>query len=251
MRLTPDHVARLARAAAVAVEDVAPPPGTVAASEAEQMADIQAMLAKKPEKNGDASDTDIWIFAFGSLIWKPACETVEQRTGVIRGWHRSFCLGWDHWFRGSPQQPGLMLSLDRGGQCKGVAYRLPPDAIEANLMLLFNRELRFRPTAHLPRWVNVATEEGALPAIAFVIDRKGGRYVTGLTDEEVADALATAVGQRGSMAEYLHSTVAHLEELGLRDRHLWRLQEMVAERIEAAHDAEAVAAARAGSASNG
>ena len=152
----------------------------------------------------------------------------------MRGWHRSFCLGWDRWFRGGPERPGLMLSLDRGGQVKGVAYRLPPDAIEANMMRLFHRELRFRPTAHVPRWVNVATEKGPLRAIAFVIDRNGGRYVGGLTDEEVADALATAAGHRGSMAEDLHNTVRHLEERGVRDRHLWRLQEMVAERIEAA-----------------
>ncbi len=74
---------------------------------------------------------------------------------------------------------------------------------------------------------------GRSDALAFVIDRNGGRYVGGLSDEQVADALATAVGHRGSMAEYLHNTVRHLEELGLRDGHLWRLQEMVAERIEA------------------
>jgi cation transport protein ChaC len=102
------------------------------------------------------------------------------------------------------------------------------------MLRLFRRELLFRPSAHVPRWLKVATESGPLDALAFVIDRNGGRYVGGLSDDEVADALATAVGHRGSMAEYLHNTVRHLEELGLRDGHLWRLQEMVAERIEAA-----------------
>ena len=127
-----------------------------------------------------------------------------------------------------------MLSLDRGGQCHGVAYRLPPDAVEANLVRLFRREMLVRPSAHVPRWVTVRTSGGPLRAIAFTIDRGSGRYVGGLTAEAVADALAVAVGPWGSMAEYLHSTVTHLEALGLRDRYLWRLQELVAERIEAA-----------------
>ncbi len=227
MRLTPELVALVAQGVRV-TEDFVPPPGMTLASDAEQTETIAEMLAQGP------GGGEVWIFAYGSLIWKPACDAVEQRTGVVRGWHRSFCLGWDHWFRGHRDRPGLMLSLDRGGQVKGIAYRLPSDAIEENMMRLFQRELRIRPSAHVPRWVNVKTAGGLLRAITFVIDRNGGRYVSGLSDEETADALATAAGHRGTMAEYLHNTVRHLEEFGLRDRHLWRLQEMVAERIEAA-----------------
>jgi cation transport protein ChaC len=225
MRLTPEHVARLAPFTG---EPGPPPPGLIPTTDTDHAATIATMLAER------ASGEDVWLFAYGSLIWNPACDSVERRTGVAHGWHRAFCLGWDRWFRGGPDRPGLMLALDRGGACKGVAYRLPPDAIEDNLLRLFRRELRFRPPAQVVRWVNVVTAQGRLRALAFVINRNGGRYVSGLTDEQVADALATAVGHRGSMAEYLHNTVRHLEELGLRDRHLWRLQEMVAERIEAA-----------------
>lgn len=87
---------------------------------------------------------------------------------------------------------------------------------------------------HLPRWVNVETTGGKLRAIAFVINRQGVRYVGGLSLDRIADALAVAAGPYGTMAEYLHSTVGHLEELGLHDRQLWQLQEMVALRIEAA-----------------
>jgi cation transport protein ChaC len=224
MRLTPELVARVARA----IEESPPPPGMSLATDADHAVTIREMLGAHPPGG------DVWLFAFGSLIWNPACDFVEQRNAIVRGWHRSFCLGWDHWFRGSPEQPGLMLSLDRGGLCKGVAYRLPPDAVESNLLRLFRRELRFKPRAHVARWVNATTAEGPLRAIAFVIDRKSGRYVGGLSPEVVADALASAVGHRGSMAEYLYSTVRHLEDLGLRDRLLWRLQEMVAERIETA-----------------
>jgi cation transport protein ChaC len=82
--------------------------------------------------------------------------------------------------------------------------------------------------------VTVETTNGKLRAIAFVINRQGGRYVGGLSLDEIADALAVAAGPVGTMADYLYSTVSHLEDLGLHDRQLWRLQEMVAERIEAA-----------------
>ena len=90
-----------------------------------------------------------------------------------------------------------------------------------------------RVQAQFPRWVHVRTEEGPLGAVTFVINRDGGRYVCGLSLEQTADLLAAAVGPFGSMAEYLYSTVSHLEALGLHDSHLWRLQELVAERIEA------------------
>src|SRR5262249_47486631 len=189
---------------------------------------VRAIVASAPAPD------DVWVFAYGSLIWKPACDFVEQRVGIARGWHRAFCLGWDRWFRGCDERPGLMLSLDRGGQCKGVAYRLPPDAVEANLHKLLRREMRAQTAAHVPRWLTVHADGATLRAIAFVINRKGGRYVRGLSLEEIADALAVAAGPVGSMAEYLHSTVHHLEELGIHDSHLWRLQELVGERSETA-----------------
>jgi len=176
----------------------------------------------------------VWVFAYGSLIWNPACAIVEQRVAVAHGWHRAFCLGWDRWFRGSDEWPGLMLALDRGGTCNGVAQRLPADAVEANLGKLLRREMPFRPSPFPPRWLNVETIAGPLRAITFAIDRKSNAYVAGLPVEKIADVLATAVGHRGSMAEYLFNTVAHLEALRIDDQLLWRLQELVAERIEAA-----------------
>ena len=177
---------------------------------------------------------EIWVFAYGSLIWKPACDIVEQRIALAHGWHRAFCLGWDRCFRGTKDRPGLMLALDRGGACKGVAQRLPPDAIRVNLEKLLRREVLTKPSPFPPRWVTVQTEAGPLRAITFTMDRKSDAYVGGLSAEQVADVLAVAVGRWGSMAEYLYNTVRHLEALGIADRYLWRLQELVAERIEAA-----------------
>ena len=94
------------------------------------------------------------------------------------------------------------------------------------------------PSAFPYRWIETLTPEGPVRALAFAMNRKSGRYIADLTDEELADILASACGFRGSMAEYLHATVSHLEELGIRDRNLWRLQELVAARIEAAYRAD-------------
>ena len=125
-----------------------------------------------------------------------------------------------------------MLALDRGGSCKGALYRLPPGQAEENIEKLCRREMSQKPSSFPPRWVTVATEHGPVRAFTFCIDRNSGRYVSGLSETQVADVLAKAVGSRGSMVEYLFNTVSHLEQLGIHDAHLWRLQEMVAERLD-------------------
>jgi cation transport protein ChaC len=224
MRLNEAHLASIVAGDC----EEAPAPGSVESTDEDYRGYVEDLLA------AESQPPEVWIFAYGSLIWKPACAFVEMRTGILRGWHRAFCLGWNHRNRGSVGRPGLMLALDRGGMCTGVLQRLPPDAIEANLELLCRREMGHKPSAFPPRWLTVTTERGPVRAIAFCIDRKSSRYVTGLSEEQIAGVLATAVGKRGSMAEYLFNTVRHLEQMGIHDRHLWRLQELVADRIDAA-----------------
>ena len=230
MRLTPRHVAYLQPESVS--EDLPPPPeGMHEASEADHRATIEKFF-------GDTAPHDeTWIFAYGSLIWKPACDYVEIRTGLLHGWHRAFCLGWNNRFRGSDENPGLMLALDRGGACKGALYRLPPGRRDECLIKLFEREMGWAPTAFPPRMVTVRSGERKIRALTFCIDRNSGRYISGLSEAEIADVLAKAVGSRGSMADYLFATVEHLEKLGLHDPHLWRLQNLVAERIEAVYEA--------------
>jgi cation transport protein ChaC len=224
MRLTPEHVARVARV----IADPGPTPGRIYASDADYAEVSRTLLDGRPPSG------EVWVFAYGSLIWKPACDTVEQRVAVAPGWRRAFCLGWDRRFRGTEEQPGLMLALDRGGRCTGLVQRLPPDAVVANLDKLLRREMLVRPSPFPPRWVSVQTAAGPLRAITFAMDRNSDAYVTGLSIEEIADVLAVAAGHWGSMAEYLHNTVMHLQALGIRDGLLWRLQDLVAARIEAA-----------------
>ncbi|WP_421760736.1 gamma-glutamylcyclotransferase [Devosia sp.] len=223
MRLTEAHVERMRR-------DIAEPdswPGVEVSSDADFAQFVHDILA------GSDGSGQVWVFAYGSLIWKPACEFVEVRTGLLHGWHRAFCLGWTTRFRATDENPGLMLALDRGGRCKGALYRLPPDKVEASLDLLVRREMGLKPSPFPPRWVNVESERGPVRAVTFCIDRNSGRYVSGLDEGQIADVLARAVGSRGSMAEYLFHTVQHLELMGIHDPHLWRLQEMVADRIDA------------------
>ena len=168
------------------------------------------------------------------LIWSPPFEVAERRRARVAGWHRAFCLGWDQWFRGSAAHPGLMLGLDRGGACAGVACRLAPETEAQGLLALMQRELQLVPPVYRVQPMRLATPEGPLAALGFVMDRRSPAYVGRLPPETVADALAAAAGPRGTMAEYLRSTVEHLEAIGIHDQRLWRLQEMVAERIATA-----------------
>ena len=189
------------------------------------------MLATKPPG-------PLWLFGISSLIWKPETAFVEKRMGVALGWHRRFCLGWDYRFRGSKETPGLMMALDQGGSCKGMLYRLPDDGLEAELHKLIRREMSMVPSAFPWRFIDVATTDGVVRALSFAMNRKSGRYIAGLSDEELADVLAKACGFRGSMTEYLFNTVSMLESLGIHDRNLWRMQELVAARIDAAYPAD-------------
>tara|TARA_R110002020_G_scaffold45566_2_gene130199 strand:- start:2915 stop:3631 length:717 start_codon:yes stop_codon:yes gene_type:complete len=224
MRLTRRHVDLVHRA----IEDPGPKllPGFRAATDADYAEAVEAMMATRPPG-------DFWLFGYGSLIWNPETAFEEKRMGRAIGWHRRFCLGPDYRYRGSHDRPGLMMALDRGGQCTGMLYRLPEAGLEQELHRLIRRELSQLPSAFPWRWIGVRSGEQRLTALTFAMDRRSPRYVAGLPDAEVAAVLASACGFRGSMAEYLHSTVTMLESLGIHDRNLWRLQNLVAERIEA------------------
>ncbi len=178
-------------------------------------------------------DAPFWIFAYGSLIWNPAFEHVETRSALAHGWRRAFCLDMHEW-RATPEEPGLMLALAPGGACRGVAYRMPEDDPRGRMRRLLDREMGFREAIPWIRWVTLRGGGETFRALAFYCapPRAGGVLHLSLPDQ--ARRIARAVGPKGSCAEYLHNTVTHLEELGIRDRYLWRLQEMVAAEIDRA-----------------
>jgi cation transport protein ChaC len=127
-----------------------------------------------------------------------------------------------------------MLALDRGGACRGVGQRLPAARAPELLGQLLRREMSVKPPTNCPRWVIANVDGQRRPMIAFTIDREASNYVGGLSVEATAAILARAVGHWGTGAEYLLNTVQHLEALGMRDRYLWQLQELVAETIMSA-----------------
>jgi cation transport protein ChaC len=187
------------------------PPGMRVRTDAEIAASLDQMLADHPPGE------DVWLFGYGSLMWNPAMHFAEQRGGRVLGWHRKYCL-WLEAGRGSPENPGLMLALDRGGAAAGTLFRVPADQAREELILPFRRELF--SYSYNPRWVSVATREGVVRAITFVVNREGLRYVPRLDLESVAARVATATGSLGSCMEYLHRTLDALQALGLDDRML-------------------------------
>ena len=194
------------------------PPGTPMRSDAEIQACLEATLAGSP------AGADVWLFGYGSLMWNPAMLFAEHRGGRVLGWHRSYCL-WLHMGRGSPEQPGLMLGLDRGGSAAGALFRIPAAEASHELLSPFRRELF--TGAYDARWVRVETDTGPLRAVTFVVNRQHPFYAGRLDEATIAAHLAVATGSLGSCAAYLTQTVAALEALGLRDQYLWRLRGLV------------------------
>ena len=186
----------------------------------ERRVDVTKILAQAPQPER------IWVFGYGSLMWNPAFHYVERHTARVHGFHRQFCL-WSHGGRGSPKYPGLMLSLESGGSCTGVAYRVTPEAAATELDVLWRREMASR--SYRPVWVNVHMRHGREPALVFAVNRAHERYVAGLDTETIARYIATGKGTNGDCCDYLFDTVDHLRELGIRDRRMEGLEQRVRE----------------------
>ena len=182
--------------------------------------------------SGACPESDIWVFAYGSLIWNPLFHYDERRPATLRGFHRRFCL-WSVMGRGSPERPGLVLGLDRGGACCGLAYRLPAGKAANELRLLWRREMVVG--SYVPRWARVETAPGdgdrrcveELRALVFMVNHNHPNYAGRLAFDAVAHALASAQGHLGSSADYLFHTVDALAAHGLRDAYLERLRNRV------------------------
>ena len=184
-------------------------------SDEERQASLAAMLTERPAG-------DVWIFAYGSLIWNPIILSVERRKARVEGWRRSFCLATLSG-RGSPDNPGLVLGLDAGGACDGVALRLAEDDVAHELELLWRREMVAE--AYIPRWVDLFDEEGVRfgSGIAFTMNPLAATYAGGLSREATVQRLATASGSIGSSADYLFRTRDGLRALDMWDELLEEL----------------------------
>jgi glutathione-specific gamma-glutamylcyclotransferase len=171
---------------------------------------------------------DLWIFGYGSLMWRPGFDFVEQQAALLRGWRRRLCI-YSHVHRGTPKRPGLVLGLDRGGACHGAAFRIDASAREPTLRYLREREQV--TSVYLERNLQVLLVEGRIvTALTYVADRKHPQYAGALEREQLLRLTAHAAGRSGRNADYILNTVAHLEKVGVRDATLEWLAERLRER---------------------
>jgi cation transport protein ChaC len=172
-----------------------------------------------------------WVFAYGSLIWNPGFEYCRAELARLHGYHRSFCIGSTR-YRGTPERPGVVLGLDRGGACIGVAYELAQSSRAAALEAIFRREIpNWDERVYRPTTVRIRLTGGEpVQALAFVAER-ASRWYRRLPDAELLNTLREAHGQRGPNRDYAINTWQALRARGVHDARLERLARMVAHAI--------------------
>lgn len=177
------------------------------------------------------SKDEAWVFGYGSLMWRPGFEFIERHVARLHGYHRHFCV-WSHRYRGSPKIPGLVLGLDRGGSCRGVAYRIAPDDAEEVLAYLHEREMItgvYRPSRLKMTVVDGEDKGRRITAQTYVVDRAHPQYAGALSEAELAALVLQGVGTAGPCLEYLINTVGHLTGIKIPDRRLEKMLALVEE----------------------
>ena len=169
---------------------------------------------------------DFWVFGYGSLMWRPGFAHVETRRARLHGYRRSLCVySWVH--RGTEQRPGLVLGLDRGGSCVGLAYRVPGDLREEVVEYLRGRELV--TSVYLERSLPVRLAGGGtVDALCYVVDRTHRQYAGSLDPAEAAATVSGAAGDSGAKQDYVASTIDQLEPRSIRDHWLEEVGRIVA-----------------------
>jgi cation transport protein ChaC len=171
------------------------------------------------------SAAPLWVFAYGSLMWSPEFRFDAALAARVHGYHRSFCL-YSPEYRGTREKPGLVLGLDRGGSCRGIAYRLAQASLADEIDYLWTREMTGFVYHMTP--LRIATARGPVAGYAFTVRRDSPDYAGRLPPDAVARIIATSRGDRGTGRDYLAQTVRHLEELGIADGALHRIERLVA-----------------------
>ncbi len=197
-------------------------------TEEERETSLQHTLAQLDELK------DIWIFGYGSLIWRPEFEFLEERHATLLGYSRSLCL-WSCVNRGTPELPGLVFGLKEGGVCEGKVYRLPNKDLMTQFRALWKREMP--SDSYIASWLKCETEQGPVIALAFVMDQGTHAYAGDLTEEETLDIVLSASGNYGPCYEYVIETSDALHKAQIQDEHLAELSRLVKQRLEHKHNA--------------
>lgn len=180
-----------------------------------------ASLRQSLEEAQWCKKQDLWVYGYGSLIWRPDFEFAEQRQALLRGYHRALCL-WSRINRGTPEQPGLVFGLDVGGSCRGMAFRIPAESVPKVFDALWLREM---PSgAYIPRWLRCRTSQGDIRALVFTMNRKTDAYVPRMPDEQLRQVVYSAQGTNGPCIEYVMETASALQRSKILDK---RLQSVV------------------------
>ena len=169
---------------------------------------------------------DFWVFGYGSLIWRPGFAHVETRRARLHGYRRSLCV-YSFVHRGTRERPGLVLGLDHGGSCVGLAFRVPGNLRDEVITYLRERELV--TDVYLERTLKIRLDGGGtVEAVAYIVDRQHEQYAGALDAAHAAAVVRGAVGQSGNNEDYVLSTLEHLEALGIRDHWLEEVARRVA-----------------------
>jgi cation transport protein ChaC len=163
---------------------------------------------------------DLWVFGYGSLMWDPGFPFRSWAPALIFGYHRVLCIASNRW-RGTPERPGLVLGLERGGACRGIAFRVARRDVSTTLDVLWAREMR-RHVYRL-RLLRTQLPDREVRALAFIADPAHAGYAGPLSIAETAKRIANCHGARGPNLDYLVRTINHLAELGVRDHNLSRV----------------------------
>jgi len=166
----------------------------------------------------------VWVFGYGSLMWNPAFHVADTMRAQIHGYHRSFCLNLI-FGRGSPECPGLMLGLDTGGSCVGLAHMIAPRHVESELEILWLREMI--GATYRPSWITGRTDQGEIQMLTFVANKAHERYIGPQDFDLAAKRIATSAGYLGDNRTYLYNTIKHLDELGIGDGPMHKLESEV------------------------
>lgn len=158
---------------------------------------------------------DLWVFGYGSLMWRPGFSFEERMLATVRGYRRALCV-YSFVHRGTPDQPGLVLGLDRGGACKGVAFRVASGRAEETMAYLRARE----QVTMVYREINLRarlTDGREVPALAYAVDRAHAQYAGALDLDDLERHVRQGVGVSGENPDYVRATYAHMIEVGIVD----------------------------------
>ena len=173
--------------------------------------------------------SDLWVFGYGSLMWRPGFDFTEKAQAALIGAHRSLCIYSFH-HRGTPEHPGLVLGLDEGGACRGLAFRIPSEKADPTLDYLRKREQVTEVYVEAMKPVSLLDGSGReIEALCYVVDRAHPQYAGRLSLERQAELVRKAVGLSGNNVDYVLNTVRHLEEVGIHDVELMALAQRLVE----------------------